>query len=683
MATLTFATLNDPLAVYGTYATGINGNGEIVGYYVDTNGADIGFVYNGGTYTTIVGSDTFTPVNSGQISNAPASSVNIVPLGINNAGEIVGYFKTAVGGAGLNGGTDAFIYLYGSTGAFSVFELDTLSTFNFAPTTATALDNQGQIVGYGINFSISTTSNSSFDGANLSAYTGDQYKMVPAATLVFPSTPVAGVDVEGATEAEGINNQGEVVGSWVGTDPSFSSIALSHGFIYTNSVYYYFDEPNAVGGTFAQGVNDSDVIVGYYLDGNGLAHGFEYNQLTQTFTTINVPGAAQTYLYGIDDAGAMVGAYVDSSGMSHGFGVDLPASTTTSPSSVDYNFNGDGMSDILWRNATTGNDVVWTMNGSSVVSTQTLYNVPSGYSVAGMGDFNGDGTTSLLWRDSTTGSNDIWLMGNGAITASNGIDSLSSQWSVAAIADFNGDGTDDILLRNSTIGSDYIWTINSGQISGGNEIYNVPSSWTIAGVGEFFGGSQPDILLRQASTGTNYIWEMSGTNIVGGTLLDNADSTWAVAGLGDFNGNGTTDVFMRQASTGTDLLWTIQNGTVASSTVLPNAPSNWTVAAIADFTGDGTDDILMRDPTSGTDLLWTMQNGAVAHSTVLNNLSSAWSVAEVGDFNGDGTADILWSNSSTGASQLWTMNNGAITSSVALPTSPTGSSVVNNGHLTG
>src|SRR5579883_170219 len=346
-------------------------------------------------------------------------------------------------------------------------------------------------------------------------------------------------------------------------------------------------------------------------------------------------------------------------------------------------FNGDGKSDIFWRDPTNGTDIAWTMNGSTVSGTQTLYNVPAGFSVAGMGDFTGNGTTDILWRNPTTGADQVWLMGGGSITASAAINSLPNTWTVADTADFNGDGKDDILLRNSSTGANFIWTMNGDQISGGNEIYNVPSSWTIAGVGRFFGGTQTDFLLRQTSTGTNYIWEMSGTNIVGGSLLDNADSSWSVAGLGDFNGDGTTDILMRQASSGTNLIWSIQNGAVASSTVLPNAPSSWTVAAVADFNGDGTADILMRNATTGTNLLWTMQNGQVSQSTMLNNLASNWSVAEVGDFNGDGTPDVLWHDNTSGANLVWTMSNGTIASSAPVNTLPTSFAAVNNGHLTG
>src|SRR5579883_157534 len=365
------------------------------------------------------------------------------------------------------------------------------------------------------------------------------------------------------------------------------------------------------------------------------------------------------------------------------YGADFGHWNRSSPPATE-DFSADDRSDIFWRDPTSGTDVAWMMNGNTVSGTQTLYNVPSGFTVAGMGDFTGNGASDILWRNPSTGADQVWLMGGGTITASAAINSLPSAWTVADIADFNGDGIDDILLRNPSTGANFIWTMKGDQIADGNEIYNVPSSWTIAGVGKFFGGDQPDILLRQASTGTNFIWQMVGPTIAGGTLLNNADASWSVAGLGDFNGDGTTDILMRQASSGTNLVWTIHNGTVSGSAVLPNAPSGWTVAAVADFTGNGTDDILMRNAANGTNLLWTMQNGQVGQSTVLNNLPSNWSVAQVGDFNGDGTPDVLWHDSTGGANLVWTMSSsGSITSSLPVNTVPTSFAAVNNGHLTG
>jgi probable HAF family extracellular repeat protein len=98
-----YTTLDDPLAVgtsttgeiVGTFITGENDNGQIVGYYTDASGKEHGFLYDSGTFTTIDNpSGTQTELN-----------------GINNSGEIVGSYTDSVGHShGFVATTDTISY---------------------------------------------------------------------------------------------------------------------------------------------------------------------------------------------------------------------------------------------------------------------------------------------------------------------------------------------------------------------------------------------------------------------------------------------------------------------------------------------------------------------------------------------------------------------------------------------
>src|SRR3954470_19168187 len=64
------------------------------------------------------------------------------------------------------------------------------------------------------------------------------------------------------TEAYGINNRGEVVGT-------YSTATTYYGFIWRSGVFTRFDVPSAVCCTALSGVNDSGEIIGWYADVNG------------------------------------------------------------------------------------------------------------------------------------------------------------------------------------------------------------------------------------------------------------------------------------------------------------------------------------------------------------------------------------------------------------------------------
>ena len=73
-------------------------------------------------------------------------------------------------------------------------------------------------------------------------------------------------------------------------------------------------------------------------------------------------------------------------------------------------FLGDGKSDILWRNSSTGQVVIW--RGGSYASQELPVTVSLDYEVAAVGDYNGDGRSDILWRNKRSGSNVVWRSGN-------------------------------------------------------------------------------------------------------------------------------------------------------------------------------------------------------------------------------------------------------------------------------
>jgi hypothetical protein len=242
------------------------------------------------------------------------------------------------------------------------------------------------------------------------------------------------------------------------------------------------------------------------------------------------------------------------------------------PATVTHDSDGDGISDILWRN-TSGNPGMWLMNGSSISTTSVLGNVPGVWSVVGQRDFNGDGMGDILWRD-TSGNVGMWLMNGKTITTSAVVGNVSTNWAVAG-ADTHG----DIFWRNSTTGEVGMWVMNGATITKTVDFGVVPQTWTIAGIGDFDGNGSEDILWRDTS-GNVGMWLMNGTTIQSAPVLGNVSLTWSVAETGDSNGDGRSDILWTD-KTGNVAVWFMNGKAISSVTNYGNVGTTWSVQSLS------------------------------------------------------------------------------------------------------
>jgi hypothetical protein len=277
--------------------------------------------------------------------------------------------------------------------------------------------------------------------------------------------------------------------------------------------------------------------------------------------------------------------------------------------SAQSDFDGDGRSDVFWRQSATGWNVVWRSGDPSTERVRTAVTDPA-WRVVGAGDFNADGRADLLWRHQTTGRNAIWASSN-----------YGTQLWVMTVAD----------LR-----------------------------WTVAGVGDFDGDGHSDIFWRNVVTGMNVIWRSA----IGSDTLPVArvsDTAWVVAGIGDFDGDRKSDVLWRNTRTGANVVWRAADA--ARPLAVASASLAWKVVGVADFTGDGRADVFWRNTSTGADNLWKSATaGAQAVSSVT---SQDWQVAAVGDYNADGKADVFWRNRRTGANTIWISANASTQQAMA------------------
>ena len=276
----------------GTNLNGISNTGTVVGFTTPDNVNFTNFTAN--------------PLNSPTATTLNLNSSAAMAFGVNSSGVVVG-----------------------ADGNGNAFALSNGTLTSFLPTGATSalafgINDQGAIVGQYTAASGATpgflTTLSNVQGG------GSNYVTIDAPTGVTGNF----------VNAQGINNNGLVVGFYVGNDDA------DHGFLaHTSSITGGIltttaiadptippvnGEPGAIF-VFSQvlSVNDQGIAVGYYQDSTGSQHGFLYNTNTGKYTFLDDPNAAFsngieiTQITGINNSGEITGFYSDGNGVLHGF----------------------------------------------------------------------------------------------------------------------------------------------------------------------------------------------------------------------------------------------------------------------------------------------------------------------------------------------------------------------------
>ncbi|MBL1178496.1 cadherin-like domain-containing protein, partial [Pantanalinema sp. GBBB05] len=266
-----------------------------------------------------------------------------------------------------------------------------------------------------------------------------------------------------------------------------------------------------------------------------------------------------------------------------------PANSASTTPSTNYSLNvladNGSRTDILWRDYATGNNFLWRMNNTNLLSTAALDTVgdPS-WRIGGAADFNNDGSTDIVWRNQQLGAEGVWLM-NGTTTASYvALPAFNDpNWEIRGVGDFNQDGRPDLVWRNRSLGASGVWLLNGFNLITAVALPAADSGWDLQGVGDFNGDNRPDLLWRYLPTGINGLWLMNGANLASAvSLVGETTLTKQMQGTGDFDGDGFTDILWRDFATGSNEVW-LMNGSARLSVVQIPALAGAQTQATAPF----------------------------------------------------------------------------------------------------
>ena len=122
---------------------------------------------------------------------------------------------------------------------------------------------------------------------------------------------------------------------------------------------------------------------------------------------------------------------------------------------IKYDFNKDGIADILWKK--DSQNYLWYMNSEGSHSYKNIGNKSTLYKIAGVADFNNDGIADILWKKGS--GNYLWYMKSDGSHSYKNIGKKSTSYKIAEVADFNNDGIADILWKKGS--GNYLWYMKS------------------------------------------------------------------------------------------------------------------------------------------------------------------------------------------------------------------------------
>ena len=379
---------------------------------------------------------------------------------------------------------------------------------------------------------------------------------------------------------------------------------------------------------------------------------------------------------------------------------------------------------ILWRDP-SGSLKSWQLDSGVIIANSTfdsttLLKVPASLQIVSTGDFDGDGVSDILWRDTATSTMRIWLMANGTQVKDGGdltiqdstgqAISRQGQWIVGATGDIDGDGSTDIVWRNTDSGEVVLWFMNGNRVSKETNLLqpgvSVGVDWKIVGFSNADNQRGNDLLWRNSNTNQLAIWTLSRNGLEAGTRVLNeiVPQEWQVIAYKDFNRDGIADLLWQNKSTSQVALWKMANGsTIADSKIYNGVTADYQLIGTEGMNGDGRPNPLWWNIRTGGMDVWTIADDGVSVTgkevivdgqttrLSLTNLTGEWTPEAVQDFNGDGKADILWRNSNTNKLFSWRMDGNIVregpeVKDVALPnqtTPPPATTLTDNFVTTG
>ena len=235
-----------------------------------------------------------------------------------------------------------------------------------------------------------------------------------------------------------------------------------------------------------------------------------------------------------------------------------------SAAAVPGDFDGNGVPDLLWQNASNGQVRVdlykrgaeYAVQGSAVLNTGN-----PNWRLVGSADFDANGTPDLIWQDNTSRQVTVHYYTGGAKPVNEGWKYLNAAgnpgWHVVAAADFDANGTPDLVWQHAATREVTVNYYGGDKGSVMEKTWAVLNpgnkGWRVVATADVDRNGTPDLIWQDETTRgvtVNYYGGARGA-IVQGWKWMNIDGLkgWTVVGVNDFDANKTPDLVLSNDTT--------------------------------------------------------------------------------------------------------------------------------------
>ncbi|WP_437757755.1 FG-GAP repeat domain-containing protein [Sorangium sp. So ce1389] len=286
-----------------------------------------------------------------------------------------------------------------------------------------------------------------------------------------------------------------------------------------------------------------------------------------------------------------------------------------------------------------------------------------GWKIVQAFDFNFDGMADVLWNDAERSLMAVWFM-DGPLLLTQGPfipGPPGGDW-IARSSDFNFDGLGDVIWRHEGQNLMAVWLMHGGLLLAPGPILPGPSGqgWT-ARANDFDGDGISDVLWNHVERNLITVWSMEGSRLLapGPFIPGPSGGRWAVGGVADFNADGMSDMVWNDAERNLMSVW-LMNGPqpLAAGPVIPGpVGEGWTAIRASDFNADGNADVLWTNEEKGLMAVWLMRGTELLAPgpSIPGPAGEGWSARAAGDVNFDSMSDVIWQRDGASEMAVWLM----------------------------